>query len=77
MKVKLLVNHRVFFAKGSEIEVDEREGSSLLALGFAEGIEEPTEEPKAEEKPVKEEKAVKEVKPVVKKVNKGGRPKKK
>ncbi len=70
MKVKLLVNHRVFFAKGSEIEVDEREGSNLLALGFAEGIEEPTEEPKAEE-PVKTEK------PVVKKVNKGGRPKKK
>lgn len=74
MKVKLLVNHRVFFAKGSEIEVEEREGLNLLALGFAEGIEELTEEPKAEEKPVKEEKAVKEV---AKKVNKGGRPKKK
>ncbi len=77
MKVKLLVNHRVFFAKGSEIEVDEREGSSLLALGFAEGIEEPKKEPKAEEPKTEKEPVKKAEKPVVKKVNKGGRPKKK
>lgn len=64
MKVKLLVNHRVYFAKGSIIEVEEREGKSLLALGFA----------KAEETEAKKDEAekVEEVKPV----KKAGRPKK-
>lgn len=40
MKIKLLMDQRVIFAKGSEIEVDEREAARLLSLGFAEKIAE-------------------------------------
>ena len=60
MKIKLLMDQRVIFAKGSEIEVDEREAERLLSLGFAE---------KAAEKKavVKEEKVVEEKKPSKKK----------
>lgn len=54
MKIKLLMDQRVIFAKGSEIEVDEREAERLLSLGFAEKLEEvKAEEVKVE---VKEEK---------------------
>ena len=49
MKIKLLMDQRVIFAKGSEIEVDEREAARLLSLGFAEKI--------AEKKAVTETKA--------------------
>lgn len=65
MKVELLVNHRVFFAKGSIIEIEEQEAARLLALGFAKKAE------KTEAKKVEAEKA-EEVKPV----KKAGRPKK-
>lgn len=71
MKVKLLVNHRVLFAKGAEIEVDEREGKNLLALGFAEGITEETPKEESEEVPEEKPKAVKP-----KEKPKAGRPKK-
>ena len=40
MKIKLLMDQRVIFAKGSEIEVDEREAERLLSLGFAEKVAE-------------------------------------
>lgn len=40
MKIKMLLDSRIFFAKGSEIEVDEREAERLLSLGFAEKIAE-------------------------------------
>jgi len=40
MKIKMLLDSRIFFAKGSEVEVDEREASRLLSLGFAEKIAE-------------------------------------
>jgi hypothetical protein len=43
MKVKLLMDQRVIFAKGSEIEVDEREAERLLSLGFAEKVAEKKE----------------------------------
>jgi len=60
MKIKLLMDQRVIFAKGSEIEVDEREAERLLSLGFAEKV--------AEKKAVvKEEKVVEEKKPSKKK----------
>ena len=36
----MLLDSRIFFAKGSEVEVDEREASRLLSLGFAEKIAE-------------------------------------
>jgi hypothetical protein len=51
MKIKLLMDQRVIFAKGSEIEVDEREAERLLSLGFAEkvvGKKEVIQETKAE-----------------------------
>ena len=53
MKIKMLVDSRIFFAKGSEIEVNEGEAKRLLSLGFAENAEKKTatvkaEEPKAE-----------------------------
>jgi hypothetical protein len=51
MKIKLLMDQRVIFAKGSEIEVDEREAERLLSLGFAEKV--------AEKKAVVETKAEK------------------
>ena len=51
MKIKMLLDSRIFFAKGSEVEVDEREASRLLSLGFAEKI--------AEKKAVTETKAEK------------------
>ena len=51
MKIKLLMDQRVVFAKGSEIEVDEREAERLLSLGFAEKV--------AEKKAVVETKAEK------------------
>lgn len=71
MRVKLYVDTLVRFTKGSEVEVDEREAVRLSSLGFGEIVEPEvkTEEPKGEEP--------KAEKPVVKKVNKGGRPKKK
>ena len=59
MKIKLLMDQRVIFAKGSEIEVDEREAERLLSLGFASEEKEPvkveaeeakTEEPKKPKK---------------------------
>jgi hypothetical protein len=54
MKIKLLMDQRVIFAKGSVIEVDEREAERLLSLGFAEKLEEvKAEEVKVE---IKEEK---------------------
>lgn len=60
MKIKLLMDQRVIFAKGSEIEVDEREAERLLSLGFAEKV--------ADKKAVvKEEKVVEEKKPSKKK----------
>lgn len=40
MKIKMLLDSRIFFAKGSEVEVDEREAERLLSLGFAEKIAE-------------------------------------
>jgi hypothetical protein len=43
MKIKLLMDQRVIFAKGSEIEVDEREAERLLSLGFAEKVAEKKE----------------------------------
>lgn len=60
MKIKLLMDQRVIFAKGSEIEVEEGEAKRLLSLGFAEKV--------AEKKAVvKEEKVVEEKKPSKKK----------
>ena len=60
MKIKLLMDQRVIFAKGSVIEVDEREAERLLSLGFAEKV--------ADKKAVvKEEKVVEEKKPSKKK----------
>lgn len=61
MKIKMLVDSRIFFTKGSEIEVNEGEAQRLLSLGFAENAEKKTatkvkaEEPKAE-KPKKTKK---------------------
>jgi hypothetical protein len=43
MKIKLLMDQRVIFAKGSEIEVDAREAERLLSLGFAEKVAEKKE----------------------------------
>ena len=43
MKIKMLLDSRIFFAKGSEVEVDEREASRLLSLGFAEKVAEKKE----------------------------------
>lgn len=40
MKIKMLVDNRVSFAKGSVLEVDEREAKRLLSLGFAEKVAE-------------------------------------
>ena len=60
MKIKLLMDQRVIFAKGSEIEVDEREAERLLSLGFAEKVA-------GEKAVVKEEKVVEEKKPSKKK----------
>ena len=51
MKIKMLLDSRIFFAKGSEVEVDEREAERLLSLGFAEKV--------AEKKAVVETKAEK------------------
>jgi hypothetical protein len=51
MKIKMLMDSRIFFAKGSEVEVDEREAERLLSLGFAEKV--------AEKKAVVETKAEK------------------
>lgn len=60
MKIKLLMDQRVIFAKGSEIEVEEGEAKRLLSLGFAEKV--------AEKKAVvKKEKVVEEKKPSKKK----------
>jgi hypothetical protein len=58
MKIKLLMDQRVIFAKGSEIEVDEREAERLLSLGFAEKVAEKKEviqETKAEKPKKKKE----------------------
>ncbi len=51
MKIKMLLDSRIFFAKGSELEVPEGEAARLLSLGFAEKI--------AEKKAVAETKAEK------------------
>ena len=53
MKIKLLMDQRVIFAKGSEIEVEEGEAKRLLSLGFAEKV---AEKKAVEVKEVKEEK---------------------
>lgn len=56
MKIKMLMDSRVFFAKGSEIEVDEREAARLLSLGFAEKVaEKKVVETKAEKPKKKKE----------------------
>lgn len=57
MKIKMLVDNRVSFAKGSVLEVDEREAKRLLSLGFAEKFAEV-------KKVVVEEKPSEEVRPV-------------
>ena len=60
MKIRMLMDNRVFFAKGSEVEVTEGEAKRLLSLGFAEKV--------ADKKAVvKEEKVVEEKKPSKKK----------
>ena len=52
MKIKLLMDQRVLFAKGSEIEVTEGEAVRLLSLGFAQKVEEAKEADKEKvEKP--------------------------
>ena len=51
MKIKLLMDQRVIFAKGSVLEVGEGEAKRLLSLGFAEKV--------AEKKAVVETKAEK------------------
>jgi hypothetical protein len=59
MKIRMLMDNRVFFAKGSEVEVTEGEAKRLLSLGFAAKVEETVkaEEPKeVKEEPVKETK---------------------
>lgn len=65
MKIRMLMDNRVFFAKGSEVEVTEGEAKRLLSLGFAAKVEEAVkaEEPEKTEEPeeVKEE-PVKETK---------------
>lgn len=40
MKIKMLVDNRVFFAKGAIVDADEREAKRLLSLGFAEKVAE-------------------------------------
>ena len=40
MKIRMTVDNRVFFAKSTEVEVDEREAKRLLSLGFAEKVTE-------------------------------------
>ena len=60
MKIKLLMDQRVIFAKSSILEVNEGEAARLLSLGFAEKV--------AEKKAgAKEEKVVEEKKPSKKK----------
>jgi hypothetical protein len=59
MKIRMLMDNRVFFAKGSEVEVTEGEAKRLLSLGFAEKVEKAVkaEEPEeVKEEPVKETK---------------------
>jgi hypothetical protein len=59
MKIRMLMDNRVFFAKGSEVEVTEGEAKRLLSLGFAAKVEEAVkaEEPEeVKEEPVKETK---------------------
>lgn len=54
MKIKLMVDQRVSFPKGSEIEVSEGEAARLLSLGFAQKVEEkPAEVEVKAEKPKK------------------------
>lgn len=53
MKIKMLVDNRILFAKGSEIEVDEREAVRLLSLGFAEKVEDKPEPEKKASKTAK------------------------
>ncbi len=64
MKIRMLMDNRVFFAKGSEVEVTEGEAARLLSLGFAEkvgeSVKEETKEAEATEEP--KEKPVKVVK---------------
>lgn len=40
MKIKMLMDSRVSFPKGSVIEIEEGEATRLLSLGFAEKVEE-------------------------------------
>jgi Fe2+ transport system protein FeoA len=51
MKIKMLVDSRIFFTKGSEIEVNEGEAKRLLSLGFAENAEKKTATEVKAEKP--------------------------
>lgn len=46
MKVKMLVDNRVLFSKGSIVDAEDREAVRLLNLGFAVKVEENAEEPK-------------------------------
>lgn len=46
MKIKMLVDNRVLFSKGSVVDAEEREAARLLNLGFAIKAEENAEEPK-------------------------------
>lgn len=56
MKIKMLVDSRIFFTKGSEIEVNEGEAKRLLSLGFAENAEKKAATEVKAEKPKKTKK---------------------
>jgi hypothetical protein len=50
MKIRMLVDNRVVFTKGSIVDVEEVEANRLLSLGFAEKVEAPkVETPKVVE----------------------------
>jgi hypothetical protein len=50
MKIRMLVDNRVVFTKGSIVDVEEGEANRLLSLGFAEKVEAPkVETPKVVE----------------------------
>ena len=49
MKIRMLVDNRVVFTKGSIVDAEEGEANRLLSLGFAEKVEAPkVETPKVE-----------------------------
>lgn len=61
-RVKMLVDSRVSFTKGSIVEVDEAEASRLLSLGFAETVKEKKAAPAPVEAPAEEAPEVKKTK---------------